>query len=87
MIGIATTTVYDLGPYRIVAKPCPTNPAWRTHWIYRGDRLISKSLSVPSLADCEHLDKWGDQYASDSHTPTHTLRGAALQRRIKAAST
>jgi len=87
-VNIAPTYWFDLGPFRILVRPCPTNPAWRTHWIYRGNKLISKSLSVPSLADCEHLEKWGDnQYATESHQPDRHLRGRAKIRRRAAPST
>ncbi len=87
-MNIAPTYWYELGPFRILVRPCPTNPVWRTHWIYRGNKLISKSLSVPSLADCEHLEKWGDNgYATESHERKHVLRGAVKIRHVKAAST
>lgn len=71
----------ELGPYRVLAKPLHTNPAWLTHWIYRAGILIGKSLSVPSLSDCEHLERWGDQYATADQS--HKLKPLALRGAIK----
>jgi hypothetical protein len=44
---------YDLGRFRILAKPLPENPAFTTHHIYLGSKLLRQQLSVPSVDDCE----------------------------------
>lgn len=45
---------YELGKYRILAKPLATNPAFTTHHIYLGPTFIGKQLSAPSVDDCDN---------------------------------
>lgn len=44
---------YDLGKFRILALPLPTNPYWTTYRIHLGARFIAASLSMPSIEQCE----------------------------------
>lgn len=66
---------YDLGRFRILAKPLETNPAWTTHHIYLGERCIGKQLSVPSLDDCEQL-------VCTNKPPTSTMKPFSFGRNL-----
>lgn len=86
MIPNAPTRWYALGPYRILQHPLATNPAWSSYWIYRGDRLLGKLVSVPNLADCEHVERWGEHYDAQPHEEKpRRLRGAALLKVLSTA--
>lgn len=64
MLLIAETRIFQVGRYRIVARPLETNPYWALHWIYdRRDKLVGKQLSVPTEDDCRFLERWGGRYA------------------------
>lgn len=79
-MNIAPTRWYDEGPFRILQHPLHGNPYWATHWIYRTGRLIGKLLSVPSLADCELLERQAPPIPSYER-PKAALRGVAKQRK------
>jgi len=57
---------YDLGQYRVLAMPLPTNPAFTTHRIYLGAKYIGAQLSVPTAADCAWLLATAGLYAQPS---------------------
>lgn len=77
MIPIATSRIYELGGYTIRAQPLQTNPHWTTHLIFKGEKLIGRQLSTPTLADCEWLDKHGGVYAEESESAPQ--RGYTMQ--------
>ena len=60
--------VYQLGSYRVLCKPLDSNPAWSTHWIYRGDALIGKQLSVPTIDDCRWYHRRHGVYATQQES-------------------
>mgnify|MGYP001570323289 FL=1 len=73
---------YDLGPFRILQRPLVGNPFWSAFHIYRAGVLLGKLVSVPSLADCEHVERWGTRYADSAPTKvlSYKLRGASKPR-------
>lgn len=79
-MNIAPTRWYAEGPYKILQQPLYGNPYWATHWIYRAGHLIGKLLSVPSLTDCEHMERQCVQ-ARSFQRPKAALRGVAKQRK------
>lgn len=48
-----TTGWHDLGRFRILAMPLPTNEYWTTHRIFLKGKFVAAQLSVPSLEQCE----------------------------------
>lgn len=52
-MNIAPWRWYDIGRFRILSLPLPTNPYWATHRIFYKGTLIASQLSVPSLQQCE----------------------------------
>ena len=50
---IATWRFYELGDFRILEMPLPTNPYWTTHRIYQGELFVAAMFSKPSLQQCE----------------------------------
>ena len=45
------------GPYIVRESLRPDNPAFPVFLIYRGDKLIGKSFSVPDLGCCQWLEQ------------------------------
>ena len=82
------TRWFDLGPYKILQHPLTSNPYWSCFWIYRAGKLLGKLLSVPSLADCEHVERWGEHYAEPADTKriSYRLRGAVKRRAVPAST-
>ena len=81
-MNIAPTRWYSLGPYQILQHPLVGNPYWSSFWIYRNGALLGKLLSVPSLADCEHVERWGERYADSApiEKRSYRLRGTDKRR-------
>lgn len=52
-----------LGPYTIIEGLRRDNPAFPCYLVYKGESLIGKQFSKPSLTDCEWLDRERVVYA------------------------
>lgn len=79
---IAETRSFEVGPYKVQQQPRFDNPYWPVYLVTRGDRLIGKSFSIPTLSDCEWLER--QVYAEpkkDDWPPK--LRGLAKERKLK----
>ena len=63
---IAETRAWNVGPYRVQQRPRFDNPAFAVYVVMRGDVLIGKTFSIPSLSDCEWLDRHNGAYAPKS---------------------
>lgn len=64
-VTISSWRWYELGRYRILARPLETNPYWTTHRIYIGEDLVGRQLSIPSESDCN----WHYSQFKQPHTP------------------
>lgn len=69
---------YDLGKFRVLAMPLPTNPAFTTHHVYLEQRLVGRQLSVPTLEDCQHML---DKETAEALTYAEASRGLYLHRK------
>lgn len=82
---IAETRIYDLGRYTIQQRPRPDNPYWAVYMVFRGEKLIGRQFSVPTISDCAWLDRQKEdevRYASSSAPlPPFKLRGVAKRGR------
>lgn len=47
----------ELGRFRIVVRIRLDNPAFPQYLVYVGPNLIGKQFSVPTLSDCEWLER------------------------------
>lgn len=54
----------DLGKYRVLAMPLPTNEYFTTHRIFLNGALIGRQLSVPGLDDCRWFECRQGEYAT-----------------------
>lgn len=52
-----------LGPYTVREGLRRDNPGWPVYLVYKGERLIGRQFSRPSLSDCEWLDRERVVYA------------------------
>lgn len=93
MIAIADTRSWTDGPYTIQQKPRLDSPSWPVYVVFRGERLVGKSFSLPSESDCRWLELHcnGDstQYApSAAHAceKKFQLRGIAVNRSLRSSS-
>ena len=46
-----------LGCYTVRQALRPDNPAFPIYLVYAGERLIGRQFSVPSITDCEWLER------------------------------
>ena len=80
--------MWEEGPYRIQQRPRPDNSAWAQYIVFRGDRLIGKSFSLPDLGCCQWLEcHAGNVYATVSakHKGYSARGNAALRHRARLA--
>jgi len=54
--------VFELGKYTVRAGLRPDNPLFPVYIIFKGKRLIGRQFSVPSLTDCEWLERTGGTF-------------------------
>lgn len=81
---IAETFSFEIGHYVVWQKPRFDNPAWPQYVIFRGEKLIGKSFSMPDLDCCRWLERQRGEklvYATSSWEPTVDLRGATAARK------
>lgn len=52
-----------LGPYTVRIGIRCDNPAFPTYLIFKGDALIGKPFSAPSLSDCEGIERRNSERA------------------------
>src|SRR5579864_987351 len=81
----------QIGPYTVRASIRIDNPAFPAYLVYRNDRLIGRSFSMPDLDCCQWLERTGGSFGSAATVklkPAAPLRGVAKAgRRRKAAFT
>lgn len=61
----------------------PDNPAFPVYLVFRRERLIGRQFSMPSLTDCEWLERTGGKYANQSE---FAQASAELERRKRSAT-
>lgn len=80
---IADTCSFTLGKFTVQQRPRPDNPAWPVYIVFRGEKLIGKSFSIPDLGCCEWLERTNGVYATPEESyqmlPLR-LRGAIKER-------
>ena len=78
-----------VGPYTVRLQSSASSPqACPLYFVYRGSEFVGKSLSMPSLSDCEWLDRAnreGTLYASATVYRTKPLRGNAMKKHLSKA--
>lgn len=85
-MNIAPTRWLEIGAYRVLQQPLRGNPYWATHWIYRAGKLIGRLFSMPSLTDCEWMERQAKtpetyRWAENGEEKRARLRGVAKTRK------
>lgn len=62
---VAGTSTFTLSSFTVRVRPRFDNPAWAVYLVFAGERLIGKQFSIPTLSDCEWLQR--QIYATASH--------------------
>lgn len=87
---------WEIGPFVVRQAVRPDNPAWPAYLVFRGEKLVGKSFSMPDLDACQWLERQARdevRYAeSSAKLPdkgrVHALRGLekarAFSRSIRA---
>jgi hypothetical protein len=82
---IAETRCWMIGPYSVQQRPRPDNPAWAVYIVFRGDKLIGKSFSIPDIGCCRWLQAHQNgQYALPAPERGRTEYGYCAGRRSRA---
>ena len=83
-------TEWKCGRYTVRQAMRLDNPSFPCYQIFRGDKLIGRSFSVPDSDWCEaieRLTKWG-RYVDESAPPksySYKLRGVAAKKHSRAS--
>lgn len=63
-MNIADTRSFQLGPYTVKQRPRFDNPAFAVYKVFRGDRFIGDSFSIPDEGCCAWLERTRGIYAT-----------------------
>ena len=75
---IAETKSWSIGPYRVQQRPRFDNPAWAVYVVMRGEDLIGKTFSIPSLSDCQWLERNGGEYSKTTRPSRRYSHGRPI---------
>lgn len=65
---------FKLGPYTVLVRVRPDNPAFSAFIVYRGTIFLGRQFSRPGIGDCEWLERAG-HYAQPK-TPHNYIQDA-----------
>lgn len=57
MIAIVEPAKWECGRYTVRRSVRPDNPAFARYMIFRGDKLVGRSFSVPDAGWCESIER------------------------------
>lgn len=57
MIAIVEAATWQCGRYTIHRTCRPDNPAWPRYLIFKGEKLVGRSFSVPDKDWCESIER------------------------------
>jgi hypothetical protein len=83
-VQIVENRTFVLGRYVVVQKPRFDSPAWAVYLIYRNNKLVGRSFSVPDEGWCEAIErlaKTGRYAEAPIQKYSYRLRGRAVRGR------